>query len=680
MRVELRSAHVGTEHWSAPLALPTGIALRVRHRRLGSVVLSCAADGKGSAALDGKVGLYVGETYTLEAPGSAQVKETSVDFIVAAAAADRAGAAAAPAAQQAAAAPASSLQAVLLVVERATADVTLAMRIEQPRTSSAHAYAALMGTPSGVRYTLWHRALKVQVGSGYTDQVAKAVLRRPGTLFVGEEYEVRAEGGSGIQGNTHAFVVAAHPITVTMAVSRARGSLDFQMVSALASSSHWAASLPLPHDVGYEVRHAESGTVIFSGVAHPAPAPKADSAAGLAFVRFDRDHSGFLELTELPAALSELGLQAEEAVVAEVLRRYDATADGKLELHEFTGLVDELTAYQQRVRSGGGEVSSGAFAVGEGQGTARGVVDGGQAGLYVGEAYVLVVPATDRFDESAADFVVDEHGTSCVLQLRRAAADLRVVLASAAAGNARHWAGVLPLPGSIPFRIVHKQLGMVVAGGTTDGASRCELRAAGGAVLVGEAYQLQVDPADMYQMAAGTEAESFVVSRRAQEATLRLARQVGTVELMCKPAKAGTAHWSAPLPLPDAIAFNIYHKELACVVANGATSHGGTNTLDATSAPDALFVGEAYVVEIPASAQESHAPPPTPSRPAALLPLPIHHPLPPPPPIPIPIPIRIPIPPRVQVRATSREFVVSSAPQQLPVLVERASGQVMLTW
>ena len=362
MRVELRSAHVGTEHWSAPLALPTGIALRVRHRRLGSVVLSCAADGKGGAALDGKVGLYVGETYTLEAPGSAQVKETSVDFVVAAAAAERAGATAVPAAQQAAAAAAASaseqaVQAVQLVVERATADVTLAMRIEQPRSGSAHGYAALMGTPSGVRYTLWHRAQKVQVGSGYTDQVAKAALRRPGTLFVGEEYEVRAEGGSGIQGSTHAFVVAAHPTTVTLGVSRARGDLEFEMVSALASSSHWAASLPLPHDVGYEVRHAESGTVIFSGVAHPAPTPKADSAASLAFGRFDRDHSGSLEMSELPAALGELGLQAEEAVVAEVLRRYDgattggATADGKLDLREFTALVEELTSYRQRVNA-----------------------------------------------------------------------------------------------------------------------------------------------------------------------------------------------------------------------------------------------------------------------------------------------------------------------------------------
>ena len=45
--------------------------------------------------------------------------------------------------------------------------------------------------------------------------MAKAVLRRPGTLFVGEEYEVRAEGGGGIQASTHAFVVAPHSMTVT---------------------------------------------------------------------------------------------------------------------------------------------------------------------------------------------------------------------------------------------------------------------------------------------------------------------------------------------------------------------------------------------------------------------------------------------------------------------------------
>ena len=45
-------------------------------------------------------------------------------------------------------------------------DVTLAMRVEQPRGGSAHAYAALMAIPSGVRYTLWHRKLSVQVRAG----------------------------------------------------------------------------------------------------------------------------------------------------------------------------------------------------------------------------------------------------------------------------------------------------------------------------------------------------------------------------------------------------------------------------------------------------------------------------------------------------------------------------------
>ena len=140
------------------------------------------------------------------------------------------------------------------------------------------------------------------------------------------------------------------------------------------------------------MRHAESGTVVFSGVAHPAPMPEADSAAARAFGRFDSDRSGFLEVAELPAALSELGLQAEEAVVAEVLRRYDASGDGKLDLQEFAGLVAELKAYQERVQSGGGELSGGAFAVGQGQGTARGVVDGGQAGLDVVRVRFRVSP------------------------------------------------------------------------------------------------------------------------------------------------------------------------------------------------------------------------------------------------------------------------------------------------
>ena len=574
LRVQLHSAHAGTEHWSAPLALPTAIALRVRHKRLGAVVLSCAADAQGGAMLGDQAGFFVGEVYTIEAPASAQIKAASADFTVSAAA-----------------------QLVPLAVERATADVTLAMRIQQP-AGLAHAYAALLASPVGVRYTVWHRGRHQEVGSGYTDQAAKAVLRRKDTLFVGEEYEVRTEGGNGIKEASQAFVVAAHHSEVVLPIERARAHLEFEMVSSVAGSAHWAGSLPLPKDIGFEVRHATSGSLVFSGVANPAARP--DAAVVDAFKQFDRDASGLLEMREVGPVLSHLGLQADEAVMYEVGRRYDTSTDGKLDLMEFARLVSEVQAYRQM---GGANASS--FAVGQGTSAVRCQVDGNLAGLYVGEPYQLVVPCTELFDESSVDFAVsDQHHTSCILQLRRAAADLGVTLHSTTAGK-QHWAATLPLPGGISYRVVHKQLGVVVSAGTTGIDSHSILPAAGGAVLVGERYQLQVERTDSFRMADGEAARSFFVAGRSHEASLQLMRQGGSVELLFKSAKAGTAHWSSPLPLPVGIAFNVYHKHLACVVLNGCTTSRGNFMTDGV---DALFVGEAYVLEVPASAQASRPP------------------------------------------------------------------------
>ena len=603
LRVQLRSAYGGTEHWASALSLPTGVTLRVKHKKLGAMVLSCAADGQGGATLGGQAGLFVGETYTLEAPAAAQLKAASVDFTVAAAAAQT--------------------QVVPLVVERATADVTLAMRIQQP-LGTAHAYAALLAVPAGVRYSVTHKRLQREVASGYTDQVAKAVLRRKGTLFVGEEYEVSAEGGNGIQAATRAFVVAAHHTEVALAVARSRASLEFEMVSALAGSAHWGASLPLPNDIGYEVRHTATGSLIFSDTANPMP--PIDSQVLASFSRHDRDESGELDRREVLLALNDLGVRASEAHVNEVIRQFDASADGTLQKNEFNQLYAALRAFNA---AGGGE--AGAFAVGGGAHTSvRGTVDGEKAGLYVGEGYTLVVPSSELFDESRVDFVVAEAGqqTASILQLRRAAADVDVTLRSSHAGTP-HWSAPLPLPGGVPFRIVHSRLGLVVTGGTTDGESRATLPAASGALLVSELYTIQVDTTDAYRMHSA-EGATFRVGGRKSAVTLQMARQTGVVELACRSAKSGTAHWSAPLPIPDGISFNVYHKQLACVVANGVTTARGGCVIDAA---EALFVGEAYVLEVPASAH---------------------------------------------VRATSREFVVGAAPQQLPVLIERASGQVMV--
>jgi Ca2+-binding EF-hand superfamily protein len=81
-------------------------------------------------------------------------------------------------------------------------------------------------------------------------------------------------------------------------------------------------------------------------------APSSSSASGdrrwsdgdirTAFVRFDTNRSGKLDQRELRAALRELGVDADEREAANVLQRYDANANGLMDVGEFTSLVRQL--------------------------------------------------------------------------------------------------------------------------------------------------------------------------------------------------------------------------------------------------------------------------------------------------------------------------------------------------
>ena len=246
-----------------------------------------------------------------------------------------------------------------------------------------------------------------------------------------------------------------------------------------------------------------------------------------------------------------------------------------------------------------------------------------------GEAYTLHVPPSELFDASSADFCPSHEGpTTCVLHLQRAFATVAVTLKSVHA-TTPHWSADLPLPTSIAFRIVHSALGAVVAAGSTDVASRARFDAAEFALLVGEEYAVTFDATDTILAA---DHGKFMLHSRVAEVTTLVRRRGGEVEIGCRSARAGTGHWSARLPLPDGISFNIYHKGLGCSVTTGATSSARGNTC-LVQEDDALFIGETYICEVPAS---------------------------------------------VNVRATSREFVVTAEPQHVAVLVERASGQAIV--
>eukprot|EP00966_Prymnesium_polylepis_P285825 6602737-Prymnesium_polylepis.1 len=176
--VQLESSLAGTEHWAAGLLPPAGVLLRLRHRATDQQALVLESDARGRATLRGQGAVFVGEMYTLEAPGGGSVKEScSVDFVASRAAG----------------------QQVVLTVDRTTADVTLAVVAARQPTGVAE-YAQELGAPSGLRYDVFHKALERHVATGFTDEVGKSVVRRVGTLFVGETYEARVAGGKGIEG------------------------------------------------------------------------------------------------------------------------------------------------------------------------------------------------------------------------------------------------------------------------------------------------------------------------------------------------------------------------------------------------------------------------------------------------------------------------------------------------
>ena len=125
---------------------------------------------------------------------------------------------------------------VTILVERQTNDVTL--KVVVAFTSSALESSARLAAPSGLRYAVFHKRLDCEVACGHTDQVGKAIVRRKGTLFVGEEYVVRTAATSGVEAAEQSFIVDEGtwdmPKEVLIHVEREHRALKFQLLPSLA--------------------------------------------------------------------------------------------------------------------------------------------------------------------------------------------------------------------------------------------------------------------------------------------------------------------------------------------------------------------------------------------------------------------------------------------------------------
>jgi len=215
------SRALGAEHWGVELGIPPTV-LRVLHTQTKGFVCHATTDDHGFAHLSQSHALFIGESYTVEGAGAEGiqgaegVRVEAVQFIARPPAPDPATGQLQP-------------QLVQLSFERVTNDVTLVVKVRTERLRTATSIA--LAPPAGLRYTIVHKLLNKEVASGVTDQVGKSVIKRRGTLFVGETYVARTPGGPGISAGEASF-------TVDGGASSARG---FEVVVEVvrASNSSW---------------------------------------------------------------------------------------------------------------------------------------------------------------------------------------------------------------------------------------------------------------------------------------------------------------------------------------------------------------------------------------------------------------------------------------------------------
>ena len=126
----------------------------------------------------------------------------------------------------------------------------------------------------------------------------------------------------------------------------------------------WEPDGGLPHDgrplSGHQVT---SGGTMYGGAArqyptgavsqYPTPPPAVGGGSqypgvpqriAVTFAHFDANRSGFLDYSELRAALRHYGLNTSTPEAASLVRRYDDRPDGKLEVSEFVELVRDIEA------------------------------------------------------------------------------------------------------------------------------------------------------------------------------------------------------------------------------------------------------------------------------------------------------------------------------------------------
>jgi hypothetical protein len=91
--------------------------------------------------------------------------------------------------------------------------------------------------------------------AGHVGTLGRLLVQQGFELKVSKPDDGRWQPVSAAQITPCAFSVPSGPSEVTLELVPAGGNVAVRLVNELDGSAHWAASLPLPHKLAYEVRH-----------------------------------------------------------------------------------------------------------------------------------------------------------------------------------------------------------------------------------------------------------------------------------------------------------------------------------------------------------------------------------------------------------------------------------------
>ena len=466
------------------------------------------------------------------------------------------------------------------------------------RGGGAPNWASGVSLPAGIRYEVRHKQTDQLVASGQTrvEEEAPRASLPLGRLFASEAYVVHVISGDLIEAATCEFLARGdgEPQEVTLMVRRVCGAVSVRFVSYEFGSSHWAAGLPLPPDVRFEVRHKESSALAFAGGAGPGNKVSLPSA-GVLFVG-ETFVLQALSSTLLKGAACEFVARSVAQEVELALER--GVGDVSLSLRALdgrplpVGIPFQVWHQQQQCVVCEGRTSLAASQVPCDPWFVN------QGALYMGESYVLAVPTGHGWRATAASFVVGEAG-QVQLDLAREEGRATLQLLNGKAGSG-HWSELLPLPRDLLLLVRRtgedERQGKVLRPELPEGAVRAsvDVAAAGTVLLAHERYVLALQPSELV-LAAAAELVLAGGGPSAQSAAVEL-----RVPRAWRPAVVVLLTTVNGIALPAGIRLRAVHRGLGAEVAEATTDVSDLEVRCTLKMPEAFFVGEEYEVHVDA--------------------------------------------------------------------------------